>query len=109
MEEITNIDDFNQLLNDNSAVLAYFSHDTCNVCKVLKPKLIEALDAHYPKVKQVYVNVENSPELAGQHSIFTVPVVAVFLEGQESLRKSRNFGIGELMESLERPYSLIFD
>lgn len=109
MQEITSKEEFDQLLNSETAIVAYFSHDDCNVCKVLKPKLREALDEQYPKVKQVYINIKNTPELAGQHSIFTVPVVLLFLEGQENLRKSRNFGIGEVMEYIERPYSILFE
>ncbi len=109
MKEITTTSEFEKILSENIAVMAYFSHDTCNVCKVLKPKLSEALTEHYPKIEQVYVNIERSPEIAGQQSIFTVPVVVIYFEGQESLRKSRSFGIGELMEYLERPYSIMFD
>lgn len=109
MNDITSKEEFDQLLKDEIAVVAYFSHDECNVCKVLKPKLNDALTAQYPKIKQVYVNIKNTPELAGQNSIFTVPVVLLFLEGQESIRKSRNFGIGELMDEIKRPYSIIFE
>lgn len=109
MIEITSIQEFDKVLKENIAVMAYFSHDTCNVCKVLKPKLSDALTEQYPKVVQVYVNIERSPEIAGQQSIFTVPVVVLFFEGQESLRKSRSFGIGELMDYLKRPYSIMFE
>lgn len=109
MKEITSKEEFDKILKEKSAVMAYFSHDKCNVCKVLKPKLSEALTNQFPKVEQVYVNIEKIPDLAGQHSIFTVPVVLLFLEGQENLRKSRNFGIGEVMDYIERPYSIMFE
>lgn len=109
MKEITSKQEFDQLLKDERAVMAYFSHDECNVCKVLKPKLTEALTEQYPKIKQAYINIKNTPELAGQNSIFTVPVVLLFLDGQESLRKSRNFGIGELTDEMHRPYSIMFE
>lgn len=108
MKQITELKAFEEILKENRAVVAYFSHDNCNVCKVLKPKLSEALNTTYPKVKQIYINVEQSPDIAGQHSIFTVPVVLLFLDGQESIRKSRNFGIGEFLETIERPYSILF-
>lgn len=108
MKEITSLSAFEQLISEKKAVMAYFSHDTCNVCKVLKPKLSAALEENYPEIEQVYVNVERSAEIAGQHSIFTVPVVLIFFDGQESLRKSRNFGIGEIIEAIERPYEILF-
>lgn len=109
MKEITSTQEFEQVLKEKVAVVAYFSHDNCNICKVLKPKLREALTEQFPKIEQVYINIENTPELAGQHSIFTVPVVLLFLEGQENLRKSRNFGIGEVMDYIKRPYAILFD
>lgn len=109
MKEINSKEEFDQLLKEKPALVAYFSHDNCNVCKVLKPKLSEALTERFPKIEQVYINIENTPDLAGQHSIFTVPVVLLFLEGQENLRKSRNFGISEVMDYIERPYSIMFE
>ena len=108
MKEIKDINTFKSILKEKEAVLAYFSHDNCNVCKVLKPKLSEMLSEDYPKIEQIYINTEHSPEIAGQFNIFTVPVVIVFLDGQESLRKSRNFGIGEVSTYLDRPYKIIF-
>lgn len=109
MNEIKDLSTFNATIQGKAAVLAYFSHDHCNVCKVLKPKLGTLLNEDFPKIEQVYINTEHTPEIAGQYNIFTVPVVIVFFEGQESLRKSRNFGIGEISDYLARPYSIIFE
>jgi thioredoxin-like negative regulator of GroEL len=109
MKLISSKEEFDQVLKENAAVAVYFAHDNCNVCKVLKPKLSEALTEKFPKVEQVCIDIENTPELAGQHGVFTVPVVLLFLEGQELLRKSRNFGIGEVMDCIERPYSIMFE
>ena len=108
MKEIKSLKSFKSILEEEPAVVAYFSHDSCNVCKVLKPKLSEMLQEDFPEVEQIYINTERSPEIAGQYNIFTVPVVIIFLDGQESLRKSRNFGIGEIRDYLARPYKIIF-
>lgn len=109
MKETTDINAFETLLKEKNIVMAYFSHDTCNVCKVLKPKLSTMLQEEFPKVEQVYINTERSPEIAGQYHIFTVPVVILFIAGKESLRKSRSFGIGEISDFLQRPYAIIFE
>ena len=109
MKEITDIKAFQSLLKEKNITMAYFSHDTCNVCKVLKPKLSAMLQENFPKVEQVYINTERSPEIAGQYNIFTVPVVIIFIEGKESLRKSRSFGLGEISDYLQRPYAIIFE
>ncbi len=108
MKEIISTVEFENYLVKEPIVLTYFSHSKCNVCKVLKPKLSAAIKEHFPKIKQLYINIEKHPELTGQQQVFTIPTVLVFFEGKESIRKSRSFGIGELMQELERPYSMLF-
>lgn len=109
METIESIELFNTLLSENTGVLAYFSHERCNVCKTLKPKLSEVFTENFPKIKQVYVDVENHPEISAQHSIFAVPVIIIYFEGKETYRKARNVGIDELVSLVERPYQMLFE
>ncbi len=109
MINITQTAEFEYITKDNNAVFVYFSHETCSVCKTLKPKLEKSLNKEFPKLKQVYVDIEKSPEIAGQHRIFTVPVILVFFEGKESIRRTRNVGVGEMIQQLDRPYSILFD
>lgn len=109
MHPISSIDEFNDLVNENTAVLAYFSSEACSVCKVLKPRVVEMADDHFPQIKTVYIQTDNLPELAAQWHIFTAPTVVVFFEGRETIRKSRAFGIEELKNEIQRPYSLLFE
>lgn len=95
------INDFNNIIVDKIICVAYFSHDECNVCKVLKPK-VEELVSTYDDFEFIYVNTKESPDICGQHTVFTVPTVLVFVEGKESKRFSRNFAITELEELLNR-------
>ena len=89
-------------------VLAYFSTPQCNVCKVLRPKVESALAEHYPAVRFIYVDTTAIPEVAGQLSIFAVPTIVLFVEGRESVRKSRNFAMDELLAAIDRPYGFLF-
>ena len=57
----------------------------------------------------VYVDIEKTPEVAAQQSIFTVPVIVVYFDGRESYRKARNVGIDELTALVKRPYQMIFE
>jgi len=109
MIPIDSVEDFSAFLSQNPAVLGYFSHEHCNVCKTLKPKLSEQFSNDYPELKQVYINIENSPELAARYSVFTVPVILVFFEGRETIRKARATGVDELSQLIKRPYSLFFE
>ena len=108
MDKVTSIESFNSVLNENIAVLAYFSHEKCNVCKALKPKIVEHFSTNFPKFKLVYIDVEKYPEISAADSIFTVPVIVVYFEGKESYRKARSIGIQELSDLIQRPYSLMF-
>ena len=109
METIQSYQEFEQLLENQDAVLAYFSTDACTVCKVLKPKVSEMIAESFPKMKMIYVQSDRQPELAAQNRVFTAPTVVVFFAGRETIRKSRAFGIDELKAEIQRPYSLLFE
>lgn len=106
--EIQSFDEFLRLKNEEPALLAYFSTEICNVCKVLKPKVSELVQSEFPKIKLIYIKSDELPELAAQNQVFAAPTILVFFEGKEYIRKSRNIGIGELQREIERPYSMIF-
>ncbi len=107
-ENITSLQAFENIIQKNDAVLIYFSHDKCNVCKVLKPKLREMLSNNFPEIKMFYSDTVLYPEIAAQNSIFTVPTIIIYLDKKEFLRKSRNVGVEELKKELQRPYDLLF-
>ncbi|HKK68328.1 MAG TPA: thioredoxin family protein [Bacteroidales bacterium] len=96
-------------LKEKPAVLLYFSHDECNVCKVLKPKVADMLESEYPKMEMHYVNTKGLPEAAGQHRVFSVPTILVFFDGGESLRFSRNMSTTELSDRIQRLYDMMFE
>jgi thioredoxin-like negative regulator of GroEL len=106
--EIQSFDEFLKLKNEEPALLAYFSTEACNVCKVLKPKVADLLQQEFPKIKSVYIQSDKLPEVAAQNQVFTAPTILVYFDGREYIRKSRNIGIGELQHEIERPYSMIF-
>jgi len=109
MDPINSIPEFNLILAENDAVLAYFSTETCSVCHVLKPKVIEMVSVAFPKMKMVFIESNKLPELAAQNRVFTAPTVVVFFAGRETIRKSRAFGVDELSFEIQRPYSLMFE
>lgn len=107
-KSIESYNEYLEIIEKKDAVLFYFSHEKCNVCKVLKPKIEELIHIHYPKIELYYCDTVELPEVAAQNSIFVVPTLLVFFGGRESFRKSRNIGIEELAQYLERPYNMIF-
>ena len=107
-ETINSFEELLKLKEKEPALLVYFSTEACNVCKVLKPKVGELIETGFPKIKAVYVQTDKIPEAAGQNQVFAVPTILVFFEGREYIRKSRNIGIGELQQEIDRPYSMFF-
>ena len=109
METIQTIQEFEQALAENDAVLAYFSTEVCSVCKVLKPKVAELIANEFPKMKMISVESDKLPILAAQNRVFTAPTVVIFFAGRETIRKSRAFGVDELKSEIHRPYTLLFE
>lgn len=112
MNEIKTINSLEQLeniLQENTAVLVYFSTISCNVGEALEPKVQELLNADFPKMAFYKIDMNFSPEIAAKYSAFVEPTILVFFEGKETIRKSRNIGIYELQSAILRPYKLIFE
>jgi thioredoxin-like negative regulator of GroEL len=89
-------------------VCFYLSTPQCNVCKVLKPKVIELLKSDFPEIKFIYIDLNESKEIAGQLSVFAVPTILLYFDGKEIIRASRNISIEQLSEQIERYYKLMF-
>lgn len=105
---LSTVEEFSKFISKNGGTVTYFSTPTCNVCKVLKPKLKELLAQHFPEMKFGYVNTVEAREMAAQNQIFAVPTILFHLDGREFIRKSRNVNLNVLAEELERPYEMMF-
>jgi thioredoxin-like negative regulator of GroEL len=103
-----NKEDLSAALGKNPMILAYFSTPDCNVCKVLRPKVEALLQEQYPECAFIYIDCVEYKETAAQFSVFAVPTLILFIEGKESIRKSRNVSLYDLSSEIERPYNLLF-
>ncbi|MBC8215194.1 MAG: thioredoxin family protein [Candidatus Marinimicrobia bacterium] len=87
-------------------VLKYFSTPTCNVCKVLRPKVEDLVEKSNGWNFQ-YVDTTQSPEIAGQNLIFAVPTILLIVQGKEVKRFSRNVSLYELEQTLNKYSSIL--
>lgn len=101
------IEEIEQTIKENLAVMVYFSAPTCNVCHALKPKLLEAIDTNFKEFEIVSVDTSVSQDIAAHFSVFTIPTVLVFLDGREFLRKSRHMSVDEVIREIKRPYEIM--
>jgi thioredoxin 1 len=70
-----------EVLESKVPVLVDFYADWCNPCRVLGPVLDE-LAEETPNAKIVKVNVDDSPQLARQYGVGSIPHLLVFNRGQ---------------------------
>ena len=109
MEGIYNMEALQDSINSSQGILLYFSSESCSVCKVLRPKVSELLRHKFPRMHSLYVDIEKSPVIAGQFRVFTIPTLLIYFEGKEQVRFSRNIGMHQLEEAIDRPYQLVFE
>ena len=105
MEGIYNIQELQDKIAREKALVLYFSSDSCSVCKVLKPKVTELLRDKFPLIRALYVDIEKSPVISGQFRVFTIPTILIFFEGKEQVRYSRNISMHQLEAAIERLYA----
>lgn len=101
------IENIQQTIKENLAVMLYFSAPTCNVCHALKPKLLEAIEKNFKEFTIVSIDISYEQEIAAHFSVFTIPTVLVFLDGKEFLRKSRHMSVDEVIREIKRPYEIM--
>jgi len=104
---LESIEELNTKLKGELAIVLYFSSPSCNVCHVLRPKLMEALEKEYPDIGRYHADIALTPEIAAQFQVFSAPTVIVFFEGREFIRKGRAMSIDGLLQEIRRPYELM--
>lgn len=109
MQKIGSIVELNNQLSNSSLSALYFSGQSCGVCHSLRPKIKALFSEEFPKVPLLEVATEEQPKIAAQYSVFTLPVLIIFIDGREGSRFARSFSLGEVREILARPYSIIFE
>ncbi len=101
------IENINNKIKENIAVMIYFSAPTCNVCHALKPKLLEALDDNFKEFVVESVDISVEDDIAPHFGVYAIPTVLVYLDGKEFLRKSRHMSVGEVIGEIKRPYEIM--
>jgi len=96
-------------IQSNDAVMVYFSGENCGVCKIIQPKIKTLFTKQFPKIKQIFIEADKFPKTSAQYNIFTVPTVIVFFDSKEFLRQSRHISCEQIEQQLNRTYNLFFN
>lgn len=89
--------------------LLWFGGVDCAVCQAMRPKVEAMMEAAFPRLDFVYIDIAEHPETAAAFNVFTVPVAISIIEKRETCRWVRAFGVDEIRNKLERYYSLRFE
>ncbi|WP_178861650.1 thioredoxin family protein [Thiomicrorhabdus cannonii] len=108
MQTLETLAQLDELKQSEEALLVLFGGRECNVCHAIKPKLIELMAEHYPKITLVYVDCHETTELCSQNGVFTLPTLQVFFGGQRFIEEVRSFSLQKVVQDLARPYSMMF-
>lgn len=106
MNQVQNLQTLNDKINTGEPVLVYFSGENCSVCKVLKPKIEQAVKENFPKINLYEVKTDIHKELTSHFTVFSIPTILVFFDSKEIKRNGRNTSIPLFIEELKRPYNL---
>ena len=107
MEQFFDLEEFQAFIGSEDIVVIYYSNEACNVCKTLKPGIIDLIESRFPASKLVYIDTEKSPLIAGQYRVFTIPTIDIYVLGREHARFSRNVVMHEFEDAMRKPYDII--
>ncbi|MBN2796135.1 MAG: thioredoxin family protein [Clostridia bacterium] len=108
MKNSTSLEEVQSIIQDNEMVLTYFTTTDCNLCKDLFPKIEKMLE-EFPQVIGVRSEIDSNLEFVGAYSVYTVPTIILFVQGKETIRRSRQIGIGEFSDAMSRYYQMLFE
>ncbi|GAB3807162.1 thioredoxin family protein [Virgibacillus kimchii] len=102
--ELTSISETEAFIADHPLTFLYISRHNCSVCHGLLPQVKELLD-QFPDIQPGHIIADDVEEVAGRFSVFTVPVLLLFVEGKEYIREARIVHMDLLEEKIKRIYN----
>lgn len=103
--QLKELDDIDTFIHENELAFLYISRPDCTVCHGLLPQ-VQRLMEKYPMIGLGHVNADEVQPVAGKFSIFTVPVLLLFVDGKEYFREARIVHMDLLEEKLDKIYDL---
>ena len=106
--EIESLEQLQELIADKPAVLSYFYNDNCAPCLSLRPKVIDMVDTHFPKLELRFINSDKR-EIPANYGVYDNPTLLVFFDRKEYIRVSKYGSTHQLAEQIQRYYDMIFE
>lgn len=71
-----------EVLQSSTPVLVDFWAEWCGPCKMLSPIIDQVASELAGKMKVAKLNVDESPDLAGQYNVMSIPTLLIFKNGE---------------------------
>ncbi len=82
IEIITDMANFNQLINGSTPVLVDFYADWCAPCRMVAPILEQVASSLDGSVKIIKVNVDKNQQAAAKYGVRSIPTLILFQNGE---------------------------
>ena len=99
MYEITTLDEFNNILINNSNVVVDFYADWCEPCKQISP-YFEELSSQYPQVFFCKVNIVDNDDITSMCDITSLPTF-LFYKNKENVDELIGINKNELLHKIQ--------
>ncbi|MCR5101758.1 MAG: thioredoxin [Butyrivibrio sp.] len=83
MEYKFTTDNFKQeVIESDLPVLVDFYADWCGPCKMMAPVIAQIAGEYDGKIKVGKINVDDEPDLAQNYNVMSIPMLAIFKNGE---------------------------
>ena len=106
--ELRTIETIMNFIQSHQLSFLYISQPNCSVCHGLLPQ-VQQLMMKYPEIKLGHINADEVMEVAGHFSVFTVPVLLLFVDGKEYVREARIVHMDLFDEKVNKVYDNVVD
>ena len=76
-----NKNNFEEIKNNNKAILIDFYADWCGPCRMLSP-ILDEIAKERDDIVVGKINVDNEPELAEKFGVFSIPTLVIIKNGE---------------------------
>jgi thioredoxin-like negative regulator of GroEL len=89
-------------INTYSSILLLLSTERCSVCVALDQRIKPWIQLHHPDLAYSKIKLEDNPMLKGELMVFSAPVLLLFQNGKEVVRKAGVFSLERAFEEISR-------